>query len=132
VIAAVGTALACGGVYALTSWLVGDIFPFSRYAMYAGLRGRTEGAVLYVRVGEAFVDVQELLDFDGVDPAKIQVQGWPCSQEWQVVEARRWVEAHPGSGREAVEVGFRVIRVREGAIEERLVPVTTGRARRAR
>ena len=130
-IEAVGTALACGGAYAVTSWLVGDVFPFSRYAMYAKLRGRTEGAVLYVRFDGDFVDVHRLVDFDGVDATRIASAGWPCSLEWQVVEARRWVEAHAGGGTEPVEIGFRLIRVRDGAIEETLSPVTSGRARRS-
>ncbi len=126
-------AAACG-LYVGLSMLVGSRFVFSKYSMYAALTTRSEGAVLYVRAGERFVAPDELdavhgLDVPALDPTKV-----PCSQQWVVYEAQRWLQARavptPPDGSVPVEVGYRMLRVGDdGALHERLHRVTCGSGR---
>ncbi len=129
-------ALLALAVYFAVSWRVGDRFPFSRYVMYAKLRGRTEGAVLSVRVAGQEVAPTSLEAFVGIDPAQIRPDGFPCSQEWVVHETRRWVEDHPGEADSAdavaVEFGFRIVTMERFVLAERWVPLAAGTARRVR
>ena len=123
-------------VYAAISLAVGDVFPFSRYSMYAKLRGRVEGAVFAVRVGEARVPIGELEGFAGLDPEKVSPDGYPCSQQWVVFEAKRWIEHHrvdtPAADAVDIEIGFRILRLEAFTLHERWAPLTAGRARRRR
>lgn len=120
--------------YMAVSLLVGDTFPFSRYSMYAKLRNRVEGAVFAVRVAGQLVPVGELERFVGVDPAKVDPEGYPCSQQWVVYEARRWIEANGAAEADdtsvEVEVGFRILRLERFVLQERWAPLTSGRAHR--
>ncbi len=118
--------------YMAISLRLGDAFPFSKYSMYAGLKGRDEGAVLSVRVGGVETPVASLDRFVGIDPAAIDAAGRPCSQQWVVVEVRRWVAEHLAAeaGPDAVEVelGFRHLRVDGHVLTERFERVAIGRA----
>mgnify|MGYP001480237886 CR=1 FL=1 len=117
--------------YVLVSLVVGDRYPFSRYSMYARLTTRSEGAVLYVRAGDRFVRPEALAVVHGLDIAIVQPRGKPCSQEWLVYEAQRWLEQHSGKSPPEngvpVEVGWRMLRVdAAGMLHERLEPITSG------
>lgn len=124
-------AVACA-LYVAVSLRVGTLFLFSRFSMYAALTTRTEGAVLYVRTGDRFVAPDDLdavhgLDVPALDPTRV-----PCSQQWAVYEAQRWFERHatPAPLATPIEVGWRMLRVGDdGAVHERLVPVTAGTGR---
>ncbi|MFZ5482336.1 MAG: hypothetical protein ACOZNI_36580 [Myxococcota bacterium] len=126
-------AVACV-VYVAISLVVGDRFPFSRYSMYASLTTRDEGAVLYVRSGDRFLAPDDLdavfgLDVPALDPARV-----PCSQQWAVYEAQRWLASRaapaPPEGAVPIELGWRMLRVDDaGGLVERLAPVTAGVAR---
>ena len=64
---------ACAAViYGTLAWILGDQYPFSRYAMYADLGGRSEGAVLVVRIGGREVDFQDVVAWSGVNPELIE------------------------------------------------------------
>jgi hypothetical protein len=110
-------------VYGLVSWRVGDLFPFSRYAMYADLGGRAEGAVLVVRAGGREVEFHEVVAWFGVDPELIEPFTVPCSLHWVVFEAQRWIAGHTRPTREGldvpIEVGYRILKVTPGVVEER-------------
>lgn len=127
-------ALAAGLIYAAIALRFPDRYPFATYSMYAKLRDRVEGAVLYVRVGDELVSIGELEAFAGLDPAAIRPDGYPCSQEWVVWETRRWIEANlagaPREGAVDVEIGFRILRVENFVLHERRVPLAAGRASR--
>jgi hypothetical protein len=121
-------------VYVAISLVVGDRFPFSRYSMYAGLTERKEGAVFFVRTGDRFIAADELeavsgIDVPALDPAKV-----PCSQQWIVYEAQRWlenhlVEEHPEDA-VPVEMGYRMLRVEaDGTVSMRLEVLTKGYGR---
>lgn len=120
-------------LYSIVAMRVGDTFPFSKYSMYARLRGRVEGAVLSVRAAGKEVRAAQLCDFVGVDPALVTPDGYPCSQQWAVYEVQRWIAdnqaAEAGADAVEVEVGFRIIRVEAFRLEERFVSLSKGRAR---
>jgi hypothetical protein len=125
-------AIAAAG-YGTVAWVVGDRFPFSRYSMYADLRGRDRGSVPFVRFEGRDVAVETLDRFSGVTGAAFDLTGVPCSQEWIVWENRRWIDAHqgdPGDGAGVVEVGFRHFRIRGATVEREDETRATGRARR--
>lgn len=118
-------------LYVGISLAVGDRFPFSRYSMYARLTHRREGAVLYVKAGERFVAPDELEAVFGLDVPALDPKRVPCSQEWLVYEAQRWLENHlvktelPDGV--PVEIGYRMLSVNEdGLVSMRLAPVTKG------
>lgn len=117
-------------VYMAISFAVGSVFVFSKYSMYADLTTRREGAVLYVRAGERFVEPDDLAAVFGLDVPALDPRRVPCSQQWVVYEAQRWFEQHavptaPEAGL-PIEVGYRMLRVQDGAILEELRPVTRG------
>ena len=121
-------------VYGAISWRLGDVFPFSRYAMYADLGGRDEGAVLYVRVDGRDVGFDEVVAWHGVDPEAIEPFTVPCSLHWVVFEAQRWISEHSAPTAEgspdAVEIGFRLLRVLpDGSLSETLQRRASGRGR---
>ena len=120
--------------YIVISLVIGDVFPFSKYSMYASIGRRDHGAVLYVKADGVFVRVDELVDFHGIDLDQVYPSGIPCSLEWQVHEAKRWLGNHKADapGPVAVEMGFRLIWVAaDGKITEKLRPTVRGTARRA-
>ncbi|GDX80548.1 hypothetical protein LBMAG42_23590 [Deltaproteobacteria bacterium] len=125
-------ALGAGLVYAAIALRFPDRYPFATYSMYAKLRDRVEGAVLYVRVGEELVSIGALEAFAGLDAALVTPKGYPCSQEWVVWETRRWIEANLATEARPdavdVEVGFRILRVENFVLHERCVVLASGRA----
>lgn len=128
-------ALAACLLYVAVSLVVGDRFPFSRYSMYAKLRGREEGAVLVIRADGVELPFYELARWHGVDPAALDPAGVPCSLQWVAYEARRWVEQHTVASAEGlpleVEVGWRILRVDpQGRLLERFEPRGRGRGAR--
>jgi hypothetical protein len=131
----IGTAIALVAclVYVLVSLAVGDFYPFSRYSMYARLTTRTEGAVLYVKAGEAFVAPDDLDAVCGLDVDAIDPRGVPTSQEWVSHEAMRWLRSRSVGAIEGgvpIEIGYRMLKVDErGQLHERLAPRTRGTAR---
>lgn len=125
-------ALGAALVYGLISWRVGDLFPFSRYAMYADLRGRSEGAVLVVRLDGKEVDFHEVVAWHGVDPAAIEPFSVPCSLHWVVFEAQRWIGDHTAAAplELPLEVGYRILRcATSGEVTERFELRGTGTGR---
>jgi hypothetical protein len=121
-------------VYAAVSLRVGDRFPFSRYSMYAKLRDRREGAVLYVTADGRDTGIHTLDAFHGIDPDHVTFDGYPCSQQWVVVEAQSWVRRHVSATAPAdavpVEIGFRILRVEGTVLHERRAVLARGTARR--
>lgn len=127
-------ALIAAVVYIVVSLLVGDRFPFSRYCMYADLGTRTEGAVLYLKAAGRFVAPDELGAVHGLDVEALDPRSRPCSQQWLVYEAQRWLRDHSVEGELEggvdVEAGYRMLSVdSDGLVEERLEPVTRGTGR---
>ena len=119
--------------YVLISLVVGDRFPFSRYAMYAALKDREEGAVLYLRSGNRFLEPDEVRAVFGVEVDALDPKRVPCSQQWVVYEVQRLLRnrtvTEPPSNGADLEVGYRMLRVDEhGDVHETLRPITSGTA----
>lgn len=122
--------------YAVIGLLVGDRFPFSKYSMYARIEGRTRGAVLYLRAGERFVEPAEVLAVSGLDVDALDPKRVPCSQQWLVYEAMRWLssrtEAESLQDGTELEAGYRMLEIGpDGSLKEELAVVTRGKARLA-
>jgi hypothetical protein len=128
-------------VYIGVSLLIGDWFPFSRYSMYASIGRRDHGATPYFKAAGEFVRIDLYGEFLGLELSGMYPQGTPCSLEWQVHEARRWIKQHPApdgplpspEARVPVEFGFRLLWVDDaGHLTEKLRPTLQGTARRLR
>jgi hypothetical protein len=126
-------ALAAALAYSAVSLWVGDRFPFSRYSMYARLRGRTEGAVLVVRADGVEVAFDRVVAWRGIAPAAMDPHGVPCSLHWVVLEAQRWVGQHTVGEEEelpsVIEVGWRILSLEPGKLNERFEWRATGQGR---
>lgn len=107
--------------YVVAALLLGEVFPFSRFAMYAKGAGRSEGFVPTLLADGTVTDVRALDRFSGIEPDAMGPGRRPCSLGYRVEEDRRWVAAHsspdgapPGPVR--VEYGYRRIRVVDGRV----------------
>lgn len=122
------------GVYAAVSLVVGSRFPFSKYAMYDTSPNRTRGAVPVVLADGEVASLAAFDRIDGFTSAEMYPPGIPCSLEWQVREAQRWVDEHPlpageGPGPVRLAWGFRQLTLRpDHEVEERLEILCTGTA----
>jgi hypothetical protein len=83
-------------LYVAGAVLLGDTFPFSRFSMYADYR--RQGAVPVFLAGGRPVSVRAFESFFGIDPDRMYPKGTPCSLEWRIHEARRWIVQHTASG----------------------------------
>lgn len=116
--------LACG-IYITGALLFDELFPFSRYAMYADIGGRTQGAIpLFLADGQA-AEPQDYAAFYGLSPERFFApEGVACSLNYIVTERAAWVGAHPATapGPIQVQVGFTLVTLRDGGLsQERLI-----------
>lgn len=127
-------ALAAALAYIIISLIVGDFFPFSKHSMYASTAMRDKGAVPLLLAENQPTEIDRYVRFQGIDPNKMYPPGLPCSLEWQVHEAGRWLRNNldaPDSPPGPVKVswGFVILRVQpDGSIQERWRPVQEGTA----
>lgn len=128
-------ALAAGAAYFLLSLLVGDRFPFSKHSMYASTAVRKEsGAVPLLLADGKPAAVDHFDRFRGLDPDALYPDGLPCSLEWQIHEAGRWIREKRAEDTDApgpvkVEWGFVLVKARkDGRLSERWYPIQQGTA----
>jgi len=121
--------------YFVISLVVGDRFPFSKHSMYASTAVRNEsGAVPLLLAGGKPAAVDRYERFQGLDPDKLYPDGLPCSLEWQIHEAGRWIrdKAAPDGdapGPVKVEWGFVIVKARkDGRLTERWFALQEGTA----
>lgn len=128
------TAPLAGLIYYVLSRAIGDVFPFSRYAMYASTAMRSEGAVPFFRADGCEARIDDFTDFVGIDPGGVYPEGFPCSLEWRVREWQRWLEGHTSEvpdvdGPIRIEIGFRMLAVdEEGVLTEQIQITQEGTA----
>lgn len=131
---AVLIALAAALFYIVGSLVLGDSYPFSKHSMYASTAMRDKGAVPLMLADKQPIEVDELERFQGIDPERLYPRGLPCSLEWQVHEAGRWIRNHLAAadaepGPVKVSWGFVIVRVNDqGKITEKWRPVQEGTA----
>jgi hypothetical protein len=124
--------------YGLLSWTLGEVWPLSRFPMYAHLP--REGAVPVLIVEGEEVRPEELVDFHGCSAAQVRIpSGVPHRVGWRLDEIGRWVTAHTAHtatqpGELEVSFGYRVLRITpEGPrLDEQVVELCRGTARRPR
>ncbi len=125
-----------GTIYVAISWYTNDFFPFSRYSMYSSAVMRKQGAIPIFKADGEPDDISKYTDFTGLDPDKFYPPGTPCSLEWMVHEAVRYVGKNLSNGEPgpvAAEWGFLYLSVdKQGQVEERMEVVQSGHARRIR
>ena len=129
-IAAVAAAL-----YGLVSLVIGNRFPFSKHAMYATTANRKgRGAVPLLWADHQVASIDRFDRIAGLDPDTLYPKGMPCSLEWQIHEAARWIRNHraaPDSPPGPVKVvwGFVVVHVQDdGTLTEEVVELQSGTA----
>jgi len=121
------TPLALGAftAYLALALLVGEVFPFSRFDMYAGIADRQEAAVPMARVGERWVSVFDYSCFDGPIPAR-DFRAVPSSMNYRVFQDAAWVRDHQGQGGDVtLEVGWLWLRRTDSGITESFEPTGT-------
>ncbi len=101
-------------VYAAISLRVGNLFPFSKYSMYASSPNRRRGAVPVLLLDGEPVHWTRYERISGLRSQDMYPPGLPCSLEWMVLEAKRWVDDHtaePGDAPGPVHLtwGFRIL-----------------------
>ncbi|MEZ4442086.1 MAG: hypothetical protein R3B72_23535 [Polyangiaceae bacterium] len=126
-------------LYGVICLAVENVFPFSRYALYARSGVRTKGAVpTFWAEGEPAL-IADYEEFHGIDPETIYPQhdDLQCSLEWPVREAQDWLRRHrlpeppEDAARVEVRYGFRVLEVNDaGDLTESIIITATGTARR--
>jgi len=122
-------------VFAALSLLVGDRFPFSKHSMYASTAARDNtGAVpLFLAHGKP-APIDQYERFLGLDPDTLYNKDLPCSLEWQIHEAGRWMRDKAAAsddppGPVPVAWGFVIIRVQDdGSLKETWLQKQTGTA----
>lgn len=123
-----------GGIYVTISWFTNDFFPFSRYAMYSSAVTRSMGAIPIFKADGEVRDITDFVAFSSFDPNKFYPPRTPCSLEWKIHEAQRYVGKNLSTdepGPVEVEWGFLFISVdKSGQVQERMDVVQSGHARR--
>ena len=123
-----------GLVYFLVSLRVREFFPFSFYEMYSESANRNSGAVPFFLADGKEVPLGRYHRFKGIDPETLYPTGMPCSMEWKVTEAKRWIAAHPAAAGEPagpvrVQWGFRILSIdADGLLAENVHVVSVGTA----
>jgi hypothetical protein len=116
-----GPALLSFTIYFSLSTLIGEIYPFSRYEMYA-YTGYLRGAVLVVESDGVAADIRDFEAFVDVDPSELRYpQGENYGQVYLLDVLRHYVATHQATTHEAareatrrgarvpVRIGYRVV-----------------------
>lgn len=117
-------------LYVGLSALVGEVFPFSRFTMYAGLADRDHAAVFQFELDGQVVDPLELEAFSGFDTDALVPTGVATAQEHELAPIARHIDANPGpeTGGRPLQLVWRVFRVEDGVLSEERVPGQQGLA----
>jgi len=117
----VSLALVAGGGVVL-----GEVYPWSRYSMYADLGQRDHGAVPLVRVDGQQADLRDYVAFADLDPAAFRPPpDVPCSMLYVFDQQSEHVRGRlrAGPGPLPVEIGVLLVRPGRGGpqVEERVL-----------
>ncbi len=118
-------------VYLLGGLVLGEVFPFSRFSMYADIARRDYGAVPVFLVGGDQGDPSRLSGFHHLDPDQFHSPpGLVSAMDYVVDDWAAIVRARPAAepGPLAVEVAYDLVRVRDGGIQRQRVVVARGTA----
>jgi hypothetical protein len=127
-------ALAAFAVFFVGGLDVGELYPFSRFSMYAAIAPREEAAIPTFRADGRDVRPEALTDFFGVNPDGLAApEGVVTSTDYILRERAAWVRAHTATtpGPVTVEIGWELWRIdpQTGALTRRALLLQTGSAR---
>jgi hypothetical protein len=112
-LAAFATSLAGG-------FFVGEVFPFSRFAMYADLAPRGEGFVPVFLADGVLTEPRRFERFSGIGPGDFAApEGVASSLDYVVDERAAWVAGRidtQGPGPVTVEVGYDLVHLEGGEL----------------
>lgn len=113
---------------------VGELYPFSRFSMYAAIAPREEAAIPTFRADGQDVSPEALTSFFGVNPEGLAApEGIVTSTDHVLRERAAWIRAHTATtpGPVTVEIGWELWRIdpETGALTRRALLLQTGSAR---
>ena len=119
-------------VYGLLSAVIGEVWPLSRFAMYAHIP--RDAAVPILEVDGRAYPPEDLVDFHGCNPKNIRIpRGVPSRVGWRQDEIARWVTAHGAEepGDVVTHFGYRMLVIDETGprLDDTFVELCTGTAR---
>ncbi len=118
-------------VYLLGGLLLGEVFPFSRYTMYADIAARDYGAVPVFLVDGAESEPSAFSSFHALDPsAFVAPTGVVTAMDYVTRDWGDQVRRRPASspGPLVVEVAYDLVRVRGGEVQRQRIVVARGTA----
>jgi hypothetical protein len=124
-------ALGSFAVFLAGGLVLGEVFPFSRYDMYADIAARDRGAVPVFRADGRTVEPTAFRAFHGLDPARFRSpEGVVCTMDYVVNERAAYVAARPADepGPVRIVVGFDRVRVEDGHVVHELLVTDEGTA----
>lgn len=85
-------------VYVVGGLFLGELYPWSRYDMFATTANRPVGAVPRFLVDDTSIMPEDYTGFIGIDTSRLLPVGVPCSMEPRVHEVAVWMARHPEKG----------------------------------
>jgi len=127
-------ALAAFAVFFVGGLDVGELYPFSRFSMYAAIESREEAAIPTFRANGQDVSPAALTGFFGVNPDGLAApEGVVTSTDHVLRERAAWIRANTATtpGPVTVEIGWELWRIdpQTGALIRRALLLQTGSAR---
>lgn len=127
-------ALAAFAVFFVGGLDVGELYPFSRFSMYAAIAPREEAAIPTFRADGRDVAPEALTGFFGLDPEGLAApEGIVTTTDHILRERAAWLRAHAGTtpGPVTVEIGWELWRLdpTTGALTRRALTLQRGSAR---
>lgn len=91
--------------YLVLASVVGEVWPLSRYPMYA--HQTAEGAIPLMLVDGEPAPPEDFEAFHGCGPGDVRIpRGTPSRMGWRMDEVQRWLASHRGEGPGDVRVRF--------------------------
>ncbi|MCK6515497.1 hypothetical protein L6R46_10645 [Myxococcota bacterium] len=127
-------ALAAFAVFFVGGLNVGELYPFSRFSMYAAIEPREEAAIPTFRADGRDVEPEALTGFFGLNPNGLAApEGIVTSMDHVLRERAAWIGANTATtpGPVTVEIGWELWRIdpTTGALTRRALLLQTGSAR---
>ena len=120
------------GLYMTIAVTVGEVWPFSRFAMYASIP--KNAAVPMIKVDGIDHHAEEFVDFFGCERAQIRIpEGIPSRVGWRQNEIGQWVDRHRADipGDVSLHFGYQMVVVDDvrPRLDPNFVSLCSGTAR---
>jgi hypothetical protein len=126
-------ALAAFAVFVVGGLELGEVYPFSRFSMYAAIAPREEAAIPTFRADGRDVAPEALTGFFGLDPDRLAApEGVVTTTDYILRERAAWIRAQTATtpGPVRVEIGWELWRFdpETGALTRRSITLQSGSA----